>query len=387
MERVKFILFGYRKLKIDAKNVAAASSILLRGGIESLTSPDGLILVSEGDFTRACELLSGKMKYTSSEMLGALGHFKRIKCKRGLVVGAIISIIMVIFLGNIVWDIRIDGNSGISETQIRETLSECGFGIGSNWFFVDRGHIETEFLRKSKELAWININRNGTVAYIEVIEDEGHGNENQEEIPVGYANIVAGESCVIEEITVKRGIAMVKAGDAVKRGDILISGVLTQGGFCYAEGEVIARLSDTVTVEVAREYQKIVEISELPIETTLKIFNFPINIFKKYGNSYSDCDIIENVKVFSIFDSAPLPLCLIQKYARAYKTETAEYSDDELVFAASAKLSALTLAELEGKDLLRIKSYGEYTDTGYLMRSDIVYLSEIGKTLEFNVGR
>ncbi len=385
MVRVNFLIFGYRSLCVSPEDINSVVTKLLGRGICASVDSSGKIFISEKSYPEAKKLLDGKIEYSASETLGLLGYIKRINCKGGLIAGGIISVFLWLFLGNLVWDIRIDGNSGISDSEIRATLSECGLDIGKSWFLIDRSDIETEFLQSSEKLAWININRRGTVAYIEVIEAEQHYSEDLD-IKNKYANIVASESCVIEEISVKRGVAMVKAGDAVKAGDILISGV-TESGFCLAEGSVVGRLSDTLAVDVSRSYEKRSEIGTELVEYKINIFNFPVNILKRYGNSYSDCDIIENVKVFSLFGGAPLPISVTQKTAVCYKTEKAEYSDEELVSLASVRLRSLILSALCSSDLLKIKTSGEYTEDGYTMKSEIVYLAEIGKTLEFIVGR
>ncbi len=381
MVRVNFLLFGYRKIIVEPEDVKAILSLLLHNRITVSSSPSGVMLISERDFTRVKDLLS-EYKYEASEILGVLGYIKRIKYKLGLTVGVIFSLIMVFILSNLVWDIRIDGNSALSDTEIRKTLSECGFDIGSFWFTVDRSKVENTFLTKSEKLAWININRRGSVAYIEVIEADDNDEENIQ-VHIGYANIVASESSVIEEITVKHGTAMVKPGDTVKKGDILISGVMESGGFCYAEGTVTGRISETVSVDIDRNYEKRIKHEEVPIGATIKIFNLPVNIFKKYGNSYSGCDIIEDVKVFSLFGKEALPVSVIKRYAVRYEYVNEEYTDQELVTVASAKLRAKTLSALCGADLLRIKTYGEFTDSGYTMASRIVFLEDIGEILEF----
>ena len=128
-------------------------------------------------------------------------------------------------------------------------------------------------MAKSTAVAWLNINRRGTVAYVTVLEKEVHGQEVKE----GYSNVVAACDAVIEEISVVRGVACVKVGDSVKKGDLLISGVLPEeqgGGFCYAEGEIFGRVSESISVSVdeykIKKTEKNSEIAHLDI----KIFGF-----------------------------------------------------------------------------------------------------------------
>jgi hypothetical protein len=87
-------------------------------------------------------------------------------------------------------------------------LSHCGLEVGCRWNSLDRSEVEADVLSEYPSIAWININRRGTVAYVEIIERKKGEIQNSEQ-KRGYANLVASESCVIEEITVTRGVAQV----------------------------------------------------------------------------------------------------------------------------------------------------------------------------------
>ncbi len=380
MVRVNFLVFGYRRIKVQSEDLKKILALFLHNKISVSAEADGRILISERDFIKFENLLFD-YRYEASEPLGIYGYIKRTKHKKGIIAGVILSVILAAFLGNLVWDIRIEGNSEISEKEIRSTLADCGFDIGVSWFSVNKSRVENKFLALSESLAWININRRGTVAYIEVIEAEE--NEDEGFVPQsGYANIVASETAVIEEITVKHGVAMVKVGDVVKKGDILIAGILPDG-FCRAEGSVRGRVFDTAEVEISRSYKICKLMDERLSGLTVKIFNFPVNILKKYGNSYHGCDIIEDVKVFTLSNGIKLPFALVKSYARRYEYIDSLYTDKELTDVASAALSEKNRELLSGADLLRIKTSGEFTESGYIMRSELVFITEIGKTLEF----
>ena len=153
-----------------------------------------------------------------------------------------------------------EGNESVTDGEIILALAEEGFEIGDFWFNIDKGEIETSFLLNNKKISWININRRGSVAYVKVIESDV--NHSAPDDRTGYSNIVASSDCVIEEITVKQGTAMVKPGDVVKKGDILVAGVMPSesgGGFCYADASVIGRVSDTVSVQIDRKTEKITQ--------------------------------------------------------------------------------------------------------------------------------
>ena len=65
--------------------------------------------------------------------------------------------------------------------------------------------------------------------------------------------------------------------------------------------------------------------------------------------------------------------------------ERIEYTDEELVRIATERLNAVTASRLASSDLIRIRTEGEFTDDGYLMSSDIVFLSDVGVSGEFEI--
>ena len=386
MARIDGLIFGYRRISVASTTLAEAASLLLRGGISARVTADGVITVRERDALKARALLSGKIDYEMSETLGALGSWKRVKYKIGLVSALIFSVILLILSSNVVWDIRVEGNLEMPDSAVAYRLAECGFTVGKFWWNIDRSEVETAVLDKAEELSWININRRGAVAYVTVKEKETTADG---EVPnLGYANIVAAVDCVIEEITVKCGTAAVKVGDSVKAGDLLISGVaVTESGadLCHAEGRVVGRISDTVSVSVERGYEKTVSTEEEVRSVDLEIFGFSLNIFKRYGKVAEDCVIIEDVKDFSLFGKCKLPIEISVSSAVKRKTVRQEYTDDELVRIATSRLNSATASRLASCDLVRIKSTGEFTDNGYLMKNELVFLADIGSSVPFSV--
>ena len=389
MVRIDCYLFGYRKIGISPEKLSSATAILLRAGIPSRFNSDGTITVRERDFQRIQGLFNGRIEYSVSKPLGLYGKIKEIKHKKAVIAGIFISLLISIFLSGLVWDIRIEGNESVPSSKIIYQLSQCGFEIGDSWRRTDKSEIESSFLMASDEISWININRRGTVAYVKVIEGKRQDNIDSDN-PIKYANIVADCDCVVEEITVHKGTAAVKAGDAVKKGDILISGVLpieAGGGFCHAEGSVIGRISDTVSVNVDREYTFTQKTGTKLYSFDINLFNFRINIFKLYGNLTNECDIIEKTKSFSLFERRRLPVSITTAHIPQYESRVAEYTDNAIVSVATERLGALMASRLSSCDLLKMKTQGDFTETGYYMKCDMVFLCQVGEDREFYVNR
>ena len=228
-------------------------------------------------------------------------------------------------------------------------------------------------------VSWININRRGTVAYISLGMKDTEKEENNIR-PSAYANIVASRDCVIDEITVQRGTALVKPGDAVKKGDIIIRGMDVDGNLCLADGRVMGRITETVSVEVDKNHSQIIYGEEKMQAQTWKIFGFSINILNFYGNSTTECDIIERKEVCSLFNRFKLPLEVITTYSKKRVVQESTLTAEQMVRLASHRLSELVAFYLENADLVNASTGGEFTENGYRMTSTITLSTGIEST-------
>ena len=247
--RIDLMLFGYREVRVEKKDLKELLNILLPNGF-SVKINDAKFRISERKFKKFKNLVSEKINFSATELRGLPGALKRYKLRLGIFSALILSLLLCIISSTRVWDIRIVGSELGNEEQILAELSELGFSVGSSWHKCDKNRLEADMLYKSKYVSWININQRGTVAYVSVIDKLVF----EEEENTAFANIVASRDCVIEEITVSCGIATVRPGQTVKKGEILISGVIPKelgGGFCRAEGVVIGRFFDAVSVNIS----------------------------------------------------------------------------------------------------------------------------------------
>ena len=68
-----------------------------------------------------------------------------------------------------------------------------------------------------------------------------------------------------------------------------------------------------------------------------------------------------------------------------YESIECDYLDSELVNVSLKSLQRKMNERLRGKDLLRMRSGGGFTDTGYRIFCDAVYLCEVGESLNFDL--
>jgi similar to stage IV sporulation protein len=383
MIRIDYLIFGYRIFTVRKEHISKAADIFLANNV-SVRFRGNTFLVSERKQKEIERLLGTRVEFSKSECCGFFGFLRKNRHRAGVLLVMLAILFALIFSENIVWDIRISGNEAYSEGEIIEELSLAGLEAGDLWSGKNLSRIEADMLSLSHTVSWISINRRGGVAYVNVIDRIDHGEEEKKE---GYSNIVASASAVIEEITVIHGVAKVKAGDSVKKGDLLISGVLPEesgGGFCYAEGIVLGRVSDSIDVSVPLEQEVKVSENRRLVSLDIKIFGFSLNILNRGRNSEELCDIIKSNRSAHLLGKR-LPISVLREYESVSETELKTLPADEVVAIARRQMAELLSEKLEGATLIRLKTDGEFTDSCYKISTSFVSVEEIGADLPFGV--
>lgn len=164
-------------------------------------------------------------------------------------VGCLVSLLLLYLASGFIWRIEICGNSYVSDERILQLLEK------NHWFYGDRiGSFSTEDVEKTlrenlPDAIWVSADLTGTCLTVSMKENLRSGEEKKEENTrenTGY-DLIATADGIVDSIVTRNGTPMVKAGDEVKSGDILISGVVefsdgtteeVRKQYCEADGDV-----------------------------------------------------------------------------------------------------------------------------------------------------
>lgn len=150
--------------------------------------------------------------------------YKSIMKRRvGFMLGGLFFISALYLLSSFIWFVEVQGNERIPMEKILAATAKHGIHQGVPKWSFSRVEVEEQVLREIGDLSYIKIDIRGVKANIEVVE--------KIVVPpdqiVGPTDMVAACSGVIEEILVLDGQAKVEVGQAVAKGDVLISGTVT----------------------------------------------------------------------------------------------------------------------------------------------------------------
>ena len=273
--------------------------------------------------------------------------------KRKIFMILLISIIFfIIFLSNFIWNIDVKGNASISKEEILKIASEEGLEIGKIKNGIDTKKVINKIRLERDDIAWVGINIEGTNAIIEIVEaDKKPDIINEDE----YCNIVTNKDAMITKINARNGTPIVKVGDVVKEGDILIAGWLegkyTGKQYVHSQGEIEAKVWYTNTQKVYFKEMQKKETGNTENKYSIKINNFEINLPKSIPK-FEKYDTIETNKKLKIFSNFYLPIDVIEHKYNEYEETTILHSFEEAKQIGIDRATEELKKEIEGKEVL-----------------------------------
>ena len=192
-----------------------------------------------------------KKQGQSLTILKKRGIYYAIKalCRRKmLIVGIGILLFSAFFLPTRILFVRVDGNERIPAKRILSAAEESGICFGASRRQVRSEKVKNALLDAIPQLQWAGVNTSGCTAIISVRERAvSYTAQKTGEV----SSIVADRDGYILSCVVTQGSAQVQPGQAVRKGQTLISGY-TECGISIqatqAKGEVIAQTSRELTV-------------------------------------------------------------------------------------------------------------------------------------------
>lgn len=122
-----------------------------------------------------------------------------------------------------IWDIQTAGNYRITDDVFNTFLREQQVTVGMKKSGLDIGALEKEIRRTFPEITWASARLSGTKLLIEIKENDAPIITQQAAAEMG-SELVTDYDGTIVAIIVRSGVPMVKVGDAVAKGDVLVAG-------------------------------------------------------------------------------------------------------------------------------------------------------------------
>lgn len=292
---------------------------------------------------------------------------------KNLVFVLVIFILLLVINSFFIWKITIDGNYSYTYNQILSYVHNKKIKEGIIKNKINTDNLEKNIRKDFSDISWVCVEIKGTNLMIHIKENYITEISAKEDKPY---DLVADCDAKIVSTLVRNGKLLVKAGEDVKKGDVLISGVIDitdESGnvlfndYCNADGDIFAEVkekySDSLNVYYFRK--NIYKESKLILPS---FFGFK---WIKEKKKNSDITLEENTVKF--YGEFYLPIS-IQKYTVIkYSKEKMKYSKEqakkilEEIFENKMSLKEQKGYKIIKKNVRMNKNYDTYVLEGEIV--------------------
>ena len=271
-----------------------------------------------------------KCKVKIEKKSGMPFFINRYRKRKIFAVAILVIAIFIFIITKFIWNVEVVGNDKISEDEIKELVAEYGIEVGK---LKSNINIEkaTNLIRLNRDdLSWVGIKLQGTNAIITI--------EEVTEIPKiidknKFCNIIANEDAIISKIVVQNGTSRVNVGDVVKKGDLLVEGIM-EGNYSgirqvHAEADVYGKICYFKEKKESFIQKNKINTGNEENKIEICINNFKIN-FNKGVSKFENYDTITTNRKLKFFSDFYLPITLKKHTNIEYELYNKTYTEEEL---------------------------------------------------------
>ena len=330
------------------------------------------------------EAKKANVKLTIDRCIGLPFIIDKYKNRAGLVVGTFLYVIIIMLSSLFIWDVHIV--DGEMTPELYQALKNVGCHSGRYIMDFDVTDAKMRFLLENSEYSFFAINIKGTVAYVEmkkrVIDDK-------EIYDYSYCHIVATDDAQIVDITAQKGDPVVKPGDIVEKGQILVNGeTVDKHGVIHpvrSTAKVNARMSKLIEIKIPLKQSTKIYTGSYITKTRVIVFGQQINLFFDEYPGYELCDVESNFKQISLFDIVRLPIDAFSEKYSEFKIEERTITEVEAILIAEKAFDNKIASYVDNGKLLS-KSYTTKINAAencLVLYGDITFIKNIAEVQPF----
>ncbi len=262
--------------------------------------------------------------------------------RNGFFLGIVGGIFILYVLTLFVWEIDIQGNLTYTDETLLRFLEEHQVKQGSLKAQVDCTKIVMSLRQEYEDILWVSAHIQGTKLIVRVKENEdaivtGRNQENEEEQDQAY-DLVADVNGKITDMIVRKGIAKIKEGDQVHKGEVLVSGYIpikNDAGeivdyqYETADASIVGVLNLTYQDEIPLIYieKNIRDIQKQEYGLLIGKYRISLGGIK---NTYTDFEMESIQYPLKLANRFSFPIFLICRRAIPYQPKEKTYTETEI---------------------------------------------------------
>lgn len=300
----------------------------------------------------------------------------RYRHRWGIPIGAVLYIAVIYICSLFVWSVDVINDTSVEDGVILQAAYNSGVKPGMLCSKIECTKSEIEIMEKIPSLSWVSVNTGSTRIKIVVNEritaPEFVGIDE-------VCNLKALKDGQIVSLDVREGQSLVKAGDTVAAGDLLVSGVIDslEGRVrtVHAYGTVMANTVTTVsdTVELKDTLRK--QTGNKETLKRLVLFGKAIKLYFKDEPKYEN-DCSTTIQYINLF-GARLPIGIETREFTEIEHTEYEYTADMAEEIAKTRLNSREKHALGEAEILDVKEKIKHNENSVTVERTYTCLENI----------
>ncbi|MCL2702993.1 MAG: sporulation protein YqfD [Defluviitaleaceae bacterium] len=304
----------------------------------------------------------------------------RYRKRKVLALGLLLFIGLMVYLTSFLWLVTVSGNNLLETPALLGKLRELGVAAGLTKSGLNVREIEEELMAGFPNIAFANLRVKGTRAQLSIVETIQRKDFVDKSAP---CDVVAAKDGLIHEIATDAGRPLVRPGDVVQAGDVLVSGELKAGADDTGYQSYFVHASSKVTAKLFYEY-----VFDVPLTYIIKSFtgnvkrNYGIILFnqkiylEKSPSPFTNYDVKAEENRFNFGPDYPLPAAYFTDTFREFIPVTAHRTVEEAEIMGQTIVASRLLRELPpGSEVVS-------TEMSYERKDDVLVVSAVVAVLE-----
>ena len=360
------IVFGFLRIRIYGDFKERALTLCAQNGITLWNNRlkngkiECSILVKDFKFLRS--VIRGKgVRVHILKKRGVPFILNRYRKRSGILVGAVLFFVIIQLMSGYIWIIDVEGNQKVSTEKILSSCHSVGLDIGVRKDSFYPKLKREELMLRLDGVAWSSLNVEGSRLTVNVTEIKESDKEKT------YSNLKAASDGIIEKMDITSGTSVVSVGQAVKKGDLLVSGIIETADvtrFVNSRGKVYAKTEEEIVLSENYSQKHSVPTGKTKVKTVIETFGLKIPLY--LGTEKGLFETEKNEKNLKLF-SSNLPLKIHTKKYTFLKEGRVTYSYDELCRRLEKRLNNLMEKTENGE--LKLKEFIK-TEKGVTLKAE-----------------
>lgn len=172
--------------------------------------------------------IAEEMCYTDIAEVKKSGRLYPLACllrNFGLIIGALIFALAAVYADGFILEYSFVGSGSVYYREAEEYLSSHGAKIRSRFSALDLDELSDGLLASSNRFSFAECSKKGNVLYVRLAS----ASQAPERLSGVATELKSDVDGIIEKIKVYRGRALFSEGDSVKKGDVLVDGLISDG--------------------------------------------------------------------------------------------------------------------------------------------------------------